>query len=160
MDESPPTLTVSATISKNGKKDVLPLNADFVTMIREWMEGFEGDQLLFPKLDKRKTWMMVKNDLEEAGITYKNEEGIADFHATGRHTYITELLRNGVTLAETMKLARHSDVRMTMRYPHIGIDDQAKAVQNLPRPEIRRKRVISSSPRKASTDAKSHNEKS
>ena len=33
-----------------------------------------------------------------------------------------------------MELARHSDVKMTMRYMHIGIDDQADALKKLPRP--------------------------
>src|SRR6185437_8175956 len=59
-----------------------------------------------------------------------------DFHAAGRHTYITQLLRNGATLPEAKELARHTDVNMTMRYTHIGIDDQAKAVANLPSPKL------------------------
>ena len=33
---------------------------------------------------------MVKKDLERVGIPYKTEEGVADFHAAGRHTHITE----------------------------------------------------------------------
>jgi len=45
---------------------------------------------------------------------------------------ITELLRDGTTLPEAQKLSRHSDIHMTMKYAHIGIDDQAKAVANLP----------------------------
>ncbi len=35
-----------------------------------------------------------------------------------------------------MELARHSDVKMTMRYTHIGIDDQADALKNLPAPHL------------------------
>jgi len=66
------------------------------------------------------------------GIPYETEDGIADFHASGRHTHITELLRNGATLPEVQKLARHLDIKMTMKYVHIGIADQAKAVANLP----------------------------
>ena len=46
----------------------------------------------------------------------------------GRHTHITELLRNGASLVEARELARHSDIRMPMRYTHIGLDDQARAV--------------------------------
>jgi hypothetical protein len=38
---------------------------------------------------------LVKFDLERAGIPYKTADGVADFHAAGRHTHITELLRNG-----------------------------------------------------------------
>ncbi len=77
---------------------------------------------------------MVQKDLERVGIPYRNEHGVADFHAAGRHTHITELLRNGASVAEAKELARHSDVRMTMRYTHIGIDDQARALSALPSP--------------------------
>ena len=62
----------------------------------------------------------------------RTKDGVADFHAAGRHTYITELLRNGTSLVEARELARHADVKMTMNYTHIGLEDRAKAVQNLP----------------------------
>ena len=65
-------------------------------------------QKLFPKLERKKTWFMVKKDLERVGIAYENEDGIADFHAAGRHSHITELLRNGASLPEAKELARHS----------------------------------------------------
>jgi hypothetical protein len=44
---------------------------------------------------------MIKKDLELAGIPYKTEAGIADFPAAGRHTHITEPLRNGASLTAT-----------------------------------------------------------
>jgi hypothetical protein len=44
---------------------------------------------------------MVRKDLERVGIPYENEDGIADFHAAGRHSQITELFRNGASLRET-----------------------------------------------------------
>ena len=103
-------------------------------MLPGWLEGIPADQPLFPRLAKRRTWLMVKKDLERAGIPYETEEGTADFHAVGRHTYITELLRNGASLVEARELARHSDINMTMRYTHIGIDDQARAVAAIPAP--------------------------
>lgn len=77
---------------------------------------------------------MIRLDVKRAGIAYRTEEGIADFHAAGRHTYITQLLRSGASLPEAMDLARHTDVKMTMRYAHIGIEVQAAAVANLPMP--------------------------
>jgi len=101
-------------------------------MLRLWLKGMETDQYLFPKLARRRTWFMVKKDLERVGIPYENEEGIADFHAAGRHSHITELLRQGASLPEVQKLARHTDIKMTMKYAHIGIQDQARAVAKLP----------------------------
>ena len=75
---------------------------------------------------------MVKKDLERSGIPYETPEGVADFHAAGRHTHITGLLRNGASLPEARMLARHADINMTMKYAHIGIQDQAKALKGLP----------------------------
>ena len=72
---------------------------------------------------------MVKQVLERVGIPSENHDGVADFHTAGGHTHITELLRNGATLPEAQKLARHSDIKLTMRYVHIGLGDQVKAVR-------------------------------
>ena len=63
----------------------------------------------------KKLYRTIQLDLRDAGIPYQTEEGIADFHAAGRHTYITQLIRSGVSLPTAMELARHSDVKMTMR---------------------------------------------
>ena len=84
--------------------------------------------------------VMVKKDLERIGIPYETHEGIADFHAAGRHSHITGLLRNGATLVEARELARHADVRMTMKYTHIGLEDQADALAGLPLPKNMHKR--------------------
>lgn len=127
-----PMVTVEAACSKHRKKDTLPLHPELVAMLRVWLTEVKPGEKLFPKLDKRRTWRMVKLDLERAGIPYETPEGTADFHAAGRHTYITELLRSGVSLVEARELARHSDVRMTMKYTHIGLEDQAQAVAKLP----------------------------
>jgi integrase len=132
LDGDPATVTVDAAFSKHRKQDVLPLHPDFAAMVREWLSDADPGEPLFPKLDKRRTWLMVKKDLEAAGIAYETAEGIADFHAAGRHTHITELLRNGTSLVEARALARHSDVRTTMKYTHIGLRDQAEAVKRLP----------------------------
>src|SRR3990170_3058777 len=103
-----------------------------VGRLREWLVGLASTRKLFPDLELKKTWLMVKKDLERVGIPYQNEDGIADFHAAGRHSHITELLRNGTSLPEAKELARHADIKMTMRYTHIGIEDQARALQSLP----------------------------
>jgi hypothetical protein len=78
--------------------------------------------------------MMIRKDLEVAGIPFTTQNGDADFHAVGRHIYITGLLRNSTSLVVARELARHSDVRvkMTMQYTHIGLEDQTKGIRNLP----------------------------
>ncbi len=127
-----PTVTVEAAFSKHRRKDVLPLHPELVALLAKWLEGLDSDEVLFPMLAKRRTWKMVKYDLEQVGIKYRTPEGVADFHAAGRHTHITQLMSNGVSLPQAKELARHSDVRMTMKYTHIGLKDQAAAVSRLP----------------------------
>ena len=132
LNSIPPTLTVEAVSSKHRKKDVLPLHADLVDKLRIWTKGLKQADLLFPGLERKKLSVMIKKDLEAAGIEYETPDGIADFHAAGRHTYITQLILSGVSIPAAKELARHSDVNMTMRYTHIGIDDQAEALARLP----------------------------
>ncbi len=134
LNTNPPILTVQAAASKHRKMDVLPLHADLVTLLRQWLPELGDSQPLFPRLERKRTWFMVQKDLERAGIPYRTKEGVADFHAAGRHSYVTALLTNGVSLPEARELARHSDVRMTMRYTHIGIDDQSRALSSIPSP--------------------------
>jgi site-specific recombinase XerD len=126
----PPTVIVEAACSKHRKRDVLPLHPELVAMLAEWLPAFAADRPLFPLLERKKTWFMVKKDLERCGIPYETEEGFADFHAAGRHSHITGLLSSGATLTQARELARHGDIRMTMRYTHIGIGDQAAALAN------------------------------
>ena len=132
LKSNPATVTVEAAFSKHRKKDILPLHPDYAAMMRAWLADAKPHTAIFPKLGKRRTYVMVQKDLKAAGIPYKTQEGVADFHAAGRHTHITELLRNGASLPEARALARHSDIRTTMKYTHLGLEDQAKAVQRLP----------------------------
>lgn len=136
LNSDPPLLRVEAACSKHRREDILPLHPELVELLTVWLDGVGDDVPLFPNLDLKETWLMVKTDLETAGIAYETDDGIADFHAAGRHTHITELLRNGATLAEARELARHTDVRQTMKYTHIGLHDQAKALSGLPIPSV------------------------
>ena len=138
-----PIVTVEAKYSKHRQKEVLPLHPELVLELKVWLKGLADDEHLFPKLAGRKAWKLVKKDLELAGIPYRNDDGVADFHAVGRHTHITELLRNGATLPEASKLARHSTIQMTMKYCHIGIDDQARALASLPAPSANKSQDLS-----------------
>jgi site-specific recombinase XerD len=128
------TVTIEASISKHRRKDVVPLHPYLAGKVREMAQYIPPDQPLFPKLASRKTWLMVKTDLNIAGIEYVNHEGYADFHAAGRHTFITTILKKGASLPEARKLARHAEIRMTMNYTHIGHEEQAKALAKLQPP--------------------------
>lgn len=134
LEAAQPTLTVAAACSKHRREDVLPLHPRLVEVLPLWLQGLKRTDRLFPRLERKKTWYMVKQDLARVGIEYETEEGIADFHASGRHSYVSALFRSGASVTEARTLARHSDVKMTMRYTHVGLGEQAKALASLPHP--------------------------
>ena len=137
LEQEQPVLTLEAKNSKHRRKDVLPLHPELVQMLREWLPTLGRDEPLFPRFDRKKTWLMVKKDLERIDIPYVTKDGVADFHAAGRHSHVTGLFRGGASVAEARKLARHSDVRMTMRYTHVDMADQTKALAGLAAPAQR-----------------------
>lgn len=107
--------TTQAACSKHCRKDVLPLHPELVVMLRVWLKGVAPAEKLFPRLGQRKTHRMVKWDLERVGIAYETEDGIADFHAAGRHAHITELLRNGASLPEASRAQGGSETDARFR---------------------------------------------
>ena len=73
--------------------------------------------------------MMLRRDLQAAGIPYRDEEGrVLDFHSL-RHTFGTNLARAGVAPKVAQELMRHSDINLTMMtYTHVGLYDLNAAV--------------------------------
>ena len=76
---------------------------------------------------------MLRRDLEAAGIPYVDESGrYSDFHAL-RHTFITNMVKSGVSPKAAQSLARHSTIDLTMNvYTSLTVHDQASAVESLP----------------------------
>ena len=76
---------------------------------------------------------MLRADLADAGIPYKDDAGrVADFHAL-RHTFITNLASGGVHPKTAQTLARHSDIALTMkRYSHSYQEQEIDALRKLP----------------------------
>lgn len=70
LDAEQPIVHVAAACSKHRKEDVLPLHPELVKQVRSWIQGMALDEPLFPRIDRKKTWLMVKLDLEAGGIPY------------------------------------------------------------------------------------------
>ncbi len=81
-----PTMTVEAACSKHRRRNVLPLHPELAELLPSWMHERAPDEPLFPKIARRKTWFMVKKDLERVSLPYETPEGVADFHASGWHS--------------------------------------------------------------------------
>jgi integrase len=117
------------TYTKNGKAADLPLKPDTAAALRAFLADKAPDARPFavPSQPAR----MMRLDLKAAGIEYVVNGEQADFHSL-RHTFITNVGRTGAPVFDVMKLARHSDVKMTLGYTHGVQDAEENAINALP----------------------------
>jgi integrase len=134
LDAEPPTVTVEAAYSKRRRRDSILLRPDLAALVRDWLAGRPADRQLWPGLWWKHAAKMVRADLEAASIPYRDAAGrVFDFHAL-RHQFISNLAAGGVHPKVAQALARHSTIGLTMdRYTHLGLHDEAAALDKLPK---------------------------
>lgn len=178
LNAEPATVTVQAAYSKHRRQDVLPLHASLIALLRPWLAAKSEGKPVWPgKWAKLKeAGAMLKADLERARaswieeankdenvmkrrerssfLAYKDGDGrYADFHAL-RHTFITNLVKSGVSPKAAQSLARHSTIDLTMNvYTSLTVNDQASALASLPPiPALKGKETGASALRATGTD--------
>jgi integrase/recombinase XerD len=129
----PPTVAVKARNSKRRKKELLPLSKEIAQSLAAYLAHRNPGEPVWPGLWWHRSADMLRQDLLNAGIEPQDDEGrVVDFHGQ-RTTFITGLARAGVAPAMAQRLARHSDINLTMGvYTRLGMGDLAGAVNNLP----------------------------
>ena len=128
-----PSVEIQAAYSKNRRQDRLPLRADMVGLLREFLAAKLPGTKVFPKLGSEHSADMLKDDLQAAGIAYVDDSGrVFDFHSL-RHQFISGLAAAGVHPKTAQQLARHSTITLTMdKYSHVLQAELDKAVDLLP----------------------------
>ncbi|MEX2307308.1 MAG: tyrosine-type recombinase/integrase, partial [Pirellulales bacterium] len=97
----------------------------------DYLVGRDPNELVWPGSWWQQSAKMLQMDLEEAGIVAIDDDRVVDFHAL-RTTFITGLARAGVAPALTQKLARHSDINLTLSaYTRLQMSELAGAVGRL-----------------------------
>ena len=83
--------------------------------------------------EHRRAGKFFQRDLRRAEIANVDASGRrVDFHSL-RYTFIAALALAGVHPAKTQRLARHSDINLTMGvYTSLNVDDLREAVSLLP----------------------------
>lgn len=132
LNRTPAVVCVVAKVSKRRKEDVLPLRTDFSEMLKAWLTEKCQTEKIFPGTWHLRAAEMLRKDLVEAKITYRDERGrVFDFHST-RVQFVTSLARAGVHPKTAQQLARHSDINLTMGvYTKIDLTDLGEAVERL-----------------------------
>ncbi len=132
-----PFYVVPVAKSKSRKEQPRPVHPELATELQKMNsagkltpENFDISRS-FP--DRVPAMKVIRADFKTAGIPLVDERGHrVDFHAL-RMTYITRLQRAGVSPREAMELARHSDMRLTMKtYTDTAALPLAATVRGLP----------------------------
>jgi integrase len=107
-------LRLHAAVNKNRKEQSLPLHRDLAKALQQQKPANckANDLVLVNGVPKMKEF---RQDLKKAGISFLDERGHRmDYHAL-RTTFITRLSTMKVHPRLAMELARHSDMRLTMK---------------------------------------------
>jgi integrase len=133
LDTANPYWMLPAAFVKNRKEQPRPLHPELVAELQKLKAAgkLKPEDLVFP--ERVPPMKVIRADFKAAGIPLKDERGhVVDFHAL-RTTYITRLQRAGVSPREAMELARHSDMRLTMKtYTDVAQLPLAATVRGLP----------------------------
>jgi integrase len=137
LASQPPLVLLGAEHTKNGKTAIQHIPDDVATVLRDHLAGKPAGVPVWPGGWSDNAADMLRIDLAAAGIPYAIEgpDGplFADFHSL-RHSYVALLDRCGATMKEAMRLARHSDPKLTMaRYGKAQLHDLAGVAQRLTR---------------------------
>ncbi len=126
-------VSVDAQHAKNRQAVSLPLRRRTAGLLREYLADRLPQARAFPMPPDKIGAKMLRVDLKKAGIPYEDECGrFIDFHGL-RHCFLSLLANSGVHPSVAQRLARHSDIRLTMnRYTHSALERQIDAVEALP----------------------------
>lgn len=115
--------------TKTGKIRHLPISEALSGLVEAFM-GSNTEGYLFSfdgirRLNKDFVSQKFKKYLRSAELPEKFH-----FHCL-RHTFITNLIKQGVPINFVKELAGHSEIQTTMGYVHIGLEDLREAVSTL-----------------------------
>ena len=151
LDGPVPFARLNAADEKNRQGNSIPLRADLVADLREWLEAklhdertaaLRNGQVVPSRLGPDTPIVNVPaslvrtldRDLQAAGIPKRDERGrVVDVHAL-RHSFGTMLSRNGVAPRTAQAALRHSTIDLTMNvYTDPKLLDIHGALESLPK---------------------------
>jgi hypothetical protein len=135
FDSDTPHVLARAGTTKNRKDSRIPLTRELeAALLAHKPDDAKPNDSVFAKgVPRART---LKQDLEQVGIPFCDEQGrYADFHSL-RYSWATHLQRQGVNSRMAMELMRHSDRKLTDKiYTDVNLLPLGETVRNLPAEE-------------------------
>ncbi len=113
--------------SKNGKARHVYLNADAVAFFKGLTKGRNSTDYIFVKADGKRWQQSEQKRYMDAACKSAKMRSVT-FH-TLRHSYASNARMAGMPLDVLKDQLGHKDLRMTMRYAHIGASHQQEQVK-------------------------------
>lgn len=108
-------------VAKGGREAYVSLEPQTLALLERWKEvrrryaprqPWLFTTLRSTPITRRDMWKMVDRRSRKAGIKHVHPHML-------RHTFATELLREGFNLREVQTALRHADIRTTVIYTHV-----------------------------------------
>ena len=124
-------LTIHGDLAKSGKTRHIPLNREALSVLQHWKNQANSDEgLVFPS----RTGGQMDN-VQKSWTAVLTMAGIKDFRWHDlRHTFASTLVMAGTNLNTVRELMGHADIKMTLRYAHLGAEHKQAAVDSLTAP--------------------------
>lgn len=112
--------------TKSGKMRCIPISDKCLALLA----GLDNSgDLLFNRNGEKFNLMFISHKFKKyvrlAGLPEKYH-----FHCL-RHTFVSNLIKNNININYVKELAGHSDIKTTLNYVHIGVEDLRNAVNCL-----------------------------
>ena len=121
------TVQIRDVNEKARRGAILPLRKSTVAEIKQFLRSKTPQSTAFML---KKGYMMIRTDLEAAGIAYEVDGLYADFHSL-RHSTASLLIQTGANPKVIQSLMRHTDLNLTMStYTHIYAGQQKETIEN------------------------------
>lgn len=121
------TISIRGAKAKSGHTRHIPLNNEAHKVLKDWADINTGSHFVFPSKDGKKM-----DNIKRAWGSLLKAAKITNFRFHDlRHTFASKLVMAGVDLNTVRELLGHSDIKMTLRYAHLGPEHKADAVAKL-----------------------------
>ena len=121
------TLSIQPQNEKARRGATLPLRKELSSILEQFVKNRAEESMVFNFPQKAAT--LLKIDLEDAGIPYKNGNGVVDFHSL-RHTAATLMALNETSPQICQWIMRHSDPSITQNvYTQLGLHNSRDLVR-------------------------------
>lgn len=125
-------VTIPASAAKRNRQAVIPLSVNLRRSLAAWLdirpsEGCHSSEWLFLGDDgKQLTTRAVQKRMQTIGAA----AGVKFTPHSLRHTFVHELINAGRPIGQVQDLARHQNLKTTLRYGKAGWDELEQAVED------------------------------